>query len=190
MKKILKLIKAVFARVERSQFVERNYYRPDDVNFDEVFEQKEREIDAEIKRLSKLQNTMRTSRYYNDSHFPNGSMQAMSQALLNMLDDSTDYMRQHYRANYLHDISSAGRTHANEIAKGRNGNSAHVITDEGSDAVDIRNRGESRLRYWLLRSLFHAGCRRVGINFPLNFYHADVSTRPHHQAHQDVLFTY
>jgi hypothetical protein len=133
---------------------------------------------------------MKTSKYYNNTHFaranPTCTMQDMSQELLDRLDVSTDFIRENFDKNYLHDISSAGRTVEHERSRGRTGTSSHVIRPHGSDAVDIRNRGDSRLRYWIMAGLLHAGFDRIGINFAQNFYHVDCS-----KTHEkEVLFTY
>lgn len=110
-------------------------------------------------------------RFFTETEFvhavPSCSLSDMSDELLERLDTARAYLGAPLY------INSAFRTREYELIHGREGSSSHC---KGL-AVDIKcNTSEYRLQ--LVKSLFRAGFRRIGIS--RSFVHADIDkSKPH-----------
>lgn len=108
---------------------------------------------------------MITSRYFSEREFqrltPSCSLQDMSQALMNRLDNAR------HQAGIPFVLSCAYRSAAWDRAKGRSGNSAHTR----GLAVDIVCHTSAN-RYKVVDALLANGFRRIGIG--KTFIHADI----------------
>lgn len=109
--------------------------------------------------------------FFTESEFvqavPSCSLSDMSDELLERLDTARAYLGAPIF------INSAYRSKEYELQHGREGTSSHVL----GLAVDIRcNTSEYRLQ--LVKSLFRAGFRRIGI--ARSFVHVDIDkNKPH-----------
>ncbi len=123
-------------------------------------------------------------RFFSQSDFdrcrPACSIEDMDPVFMRKLDKAREYSGIPYV------VTSAARSHAHELSRGRNGDSEHVH-DKGrlAEGIDVAAVG-SRQRFLIVRGLIKAGFDRIGINYEKNFIH--VGGRP--GKDKEVLFPY
>jgi hypothetical protein len=114
-------------------------------------------------------------RYFNQSDFdkcnPPCKLEDMDKVFMVMLDSARNHsgiLAQSKGDKCVYVLTSAYRTVAHEIKKGRSGTSSHTKRV----AVDIACP-DSRTFYYVIQGLLKAGFTRIGINFDSKFVHVD-----------------